>query len=504
MTRYHINPETYRANLCRATVRDCPISPAFGEAEAPHFETKEDLRAYIEEQSNVKHGETTKLQKPVETPEEQKIDDSQNITYSFLKEFEKEEEKFKEDFDGVPNRFFNADLAGKEIAIRINAEGELDLQVRRPGVMIRRLTSAVSSPKDAVNVPDEKFEQYTKDLGLSDLKPIRDPSILGAFRTDEAWVATAENGDRVVISGAAANSKLLTTRYFRYGTKEEIGAPSFKFIDKRSVVGAMRIQRKTGRNVLGDHINAENYAEAREKALEAYHELVDAQGEGKNFLNQKKYVRDNTGKVATAWMDKKNPSKEAKAMMQNTSLKQAFRHVEVDNDVDPAEFADFEKAYHEVEDKLPPIPGNKQPELRIRKLGKHGSAGFEVHGLFNPAQNSIAIDVRNSGSFIHEYGHQLDLITNNNASLQDDFKDITKQYSRNLQLPPEASKRHDYYTTPTEIHSRCFEVYAHERLGIDNRLLDKTKFDNFDYAPIQNNPELKQRAFDFFDNIFKK
>lgn len=53
--RYHINPETGRANICRATVRACPVGGTDGK-EAPHFDTKEEARTYYEQQQEAQRG----------------------------------------------------------------------------------------------------------------------------------------------------------------------------------------------------------------------------------------------------------------------------------------------------------------------------------------------------------------------------------------------------------------------------------------------------------------
>lgn len=45
--KYHINPETGRANICRAELRDCPLKREDG-SPAPHFDNKADLKKYVE------------------------------------------------------------------------------------------------------------------------------------------------------------------------------------------------------------------------------------------------------------------------------------------------------------------------------------------------------------------------------------------------------------------------------------------------------------------------
>ena len=151
-------------------------------------------------------------------------------------------------------------------------------------------------------------------------------------------------------------------------------------------------------------------------------------------------------------------------------------------------------------DKLPPMAEDRKPELRLRKLGKHRATG-----VFFPHKNTIAVDIRDSSSFIHEYGHYIDLTVKNNQSLNNEFTSVTKEYSSALKMPDVMGEgKREYYTTPTEVHSRAFEMYAHERLGINNRLLNPDKFNEFDYKPFKDNPELKEKTFAFFDKVFSK
>lgn len=45
--KYHINDTTQRVNICRAQLGRCPVNPAFGESETPHFESKQGARDYV-------------------------------------------------------------------------------------------------------------------------------------------------------------------------------------------------------------------------------------------------------------------------------------------------------------------------------------------------------------------------------------------------------------------------------------------------------------------------
>lgn len=60
MTRYHVNPETGRPNICRAKIR-CDF--AVDGQEPPHFESKADAKVYAEKILKEEHGATATLSK---------------------------------------------------------------------------------------------------------------------------------------------------------------------------------------------------------------------------------------------------------------------------------------------------------------------------------------------------------------------------------------------------------------------------------------------------------
>lgn len=62
MARYHVNPETNRPNICRATIR-CDF--AVDGQEPPHFDNKDDAKAYAEKNLTEEHGATAAVKKTV-------------------------------------------------------------------------------------------------------------------------------------------------------------------------------------------------------------------------------------------------------------------------------------------------------------------------------------------------------------------------------------------------------------------------------------------------------
>ena len=68
MTKYHINPETERVNICRAQNK-CQFTQENGK-EALHFDSKEDAKKFIEKSNAKKYSSMTTLKKTSKTKQE--------------------------------------------------------------------------------------------------------------------------------------------------------------------------------------------------------------------------------------------------------------------------------------------------------------------------------------------------------------------------------------------------------------------------------------------------
>ena len=151
------------------------------------------------------------------------------------------------------------------------------------------------------------------------------------------------------------------------------------------------------------------------------------------------------------------------------------------------------------------------------------------------------MDVRNTESFIHEYGHYLDYKHGGkeNYSLRDDFEHIITSYSNNfkiiskkkeddlltrlmkaskesipsvvsleekrlsseLELLKQTEKMFDYFTTPTEIFARGFELWVFETITSNSSLLkNREEYSNrIEYTSFNG---IKESLFAFFATIF--
>lgn len=107
-TRYHINPETMRPNICRAEEPEsCPYFNEETGTPAPHFNSKPEAREYVERVMEKEHGETTTIFKG---------DKSSNIS-PFLQNYLKQERGevvSEETLDGLRFRRYSP-LSGGEL-----------------------------------------------------------------------------------------------------------------------------------------------------------------------------------------------------------------------------------------------------------------------------------------------------------------------------------------------------------------------------------------------------
>jgi hypothetical protein len=259
-----------------------------------------------------------------------------------------------------------------------------------------------------------------------------------------------------------------------------------------------------------------------------------------NFVLNQKYARQSGATIATVQSDKKYQDSE---LNKSTIFNQlGFRKVEVDTqkyegkEFDYSLFRKVEEDFEAICNKLP--HASAQPELKFRKLGKH-----KATGLYAPFLNILAVDVRNTESFVHEYGHYLDYKHGDKASesysLEDNFEHIITAYSNNfkiiskkmeddlltrlmkaskesipsvvsleeqrlsseLALLEQTVKMYDYFTTPTEIFARGFELWVYETITSNSSLL-KNKEDYSNRIEYTSFNGIKESLFAFFATIF--
>lgn len=195
-----------------------------------------------------------------------------------------------------------------------------------------------------------------------------------------------------------------------------------------------------------------------------------------DIILQREYEKDIDKQTrASAWQTKKNINKETQEIMDTTSLKDHFKFIELDNDVDLKLFNQFETEMKRVHSILPKT--DTPFDLRLRKLGNYNALG-----LYVPSNNTIAVDFRDDiggvgiQSFIHEYGHALDYNVRNDGktmSIQENFRPLVTRYRENIERLAKGtyvSKKANYYGTPTEVFARAFEIYVSD-LGLKSSFI---------------------------------
>lgn len=226
-----------------------------------------------------------------------------------------------------------------------------------------------------------------------------------------------------------------------------------------------------------------------------------------NHSMNREYARETGKTISTFRTDKKYQDE---ALNKSTLFNEmGFRKVEIDTQkydgevFNYEEFSKVEQDFLAVLDKLP--QAKAQPELKFRRLGKH-----KAWGIYSPALNILAVDVRHTESFIHEYGHYLDFKHGDEVySEMSTFFPIIKAYEEKLTELAEDSKyaqkltakRMSYYLIPTEVFARAFELWVSGTIVSDATIIYSTETYNSqpEYIAFSH---IKELVFSFFNAIF--
>ena len=233
---------------------------------------------------------------------------------------------------------------------------------------------------------------------------------------------------------------------------------------------------------------------------------VSKQLEDYNIELMEQYDRDIQKEVARAFETKKNiPGKILKVMNSNKFLNY-FSYVELDADTDLDKFRLVEDEWERIIKMFDLNKLDKKPELRFRKLGKHRALG-----LYYPGLKCLCVDITSPSSFMHEFGHHIDYTYSTRPmSLQYEFRNILREYTKAYDKPRGEDKylynKRKYFTTPTEIFARTFEMYLVNK-KIETTFLKEKK----DMNIINGYPEFDEKVinqindyFDSFELDFKK
>lgn len=246
-----------------------------------------------------------------------------------------------------------------------------------------------------------------------------------------------------------------------------------------------RIYVQNTKRTVTHTIRESDYQAARKSNL-ALKFLHDYLADTYNLVIEQHFERDLDKQThARAWEQKKQINKETRAMMDKTQLKQYFKAVELDNDVDLDLYKQLSPEMMRLLKIMP--AGDQKPILRLRKLGN-----YKAKGMYVPSKNTLVVDFRRPGeiyqnmadgtgtagytSFVHEYGHYLDrhlTADDKPLSIQPEFRKILQAYQRNFDVKTKGTpleKHAGYFKTPTEVFARAFEIYV-KQAGLKSNLI---------------------------------
>lgn len=161
MTKYHINQETGRPNICRATVKDCPVG---GE----HFNSKEEARAGFEAQQSGSFGVPMKKEKS-------KGGDPVSVLRDRIAEREAKSESLrleKETASPSRKKKINGELRGIGIHIAREKRELSNLEKNLEKVLVPTGVSKTvrANEIDVTNMSDDEF--YSLEPSVEDLEEI--------------------------------------------------------------------------------------------------------------------------------------------------------------------------------------------------------------------------------------------------------------------------------------------------------------------------------------------
>ncbi len=370
------------------------------------------------------------------------------MRYSFLKQFTKEVKQAETRFSDVPKKFYRADMVN----------GPLDPKYSyKPCPLVAYICDQLTLVKEGSEAEASQVEAMARELHLVNVQVGR---IWGSKGGNRLYV-------RVLI--AAPGDGIETV------------------VRLRDLIGFYRTYKATGFNAFDYRLDHwDKYSMPVDLGEVMRDELTKALGIVLNYRSQSTYIANakrTHESTARAWEQKKTQDSELLHLARVSPLNAYFTHIEIDESVCASEWADFES---QVLTALKHLPWSRQlaPVLRVRKLGRH-----KASGIYFPHVNTIAVDVRTSKSFIHEYSHYVDLALHNSFSTTPAFAEVVANYRAHLELPEglDTPRKRAYYTTPTEIFARASEVYHHYK-NTQTRLINNEAImqHRFDYQPLIN------------------
>lgn len=349
------------------------------------------------------------------------------------------------------------------------------------------------------------FLEYDEDL-LGDISIMADKSLgLGKIAYDNFLEIPYNNDDMPNTIYFDMNGKLAKSKTGSKYIWRDKKRGRFTAYDGKRVVAMYKIYNEISkRGADGDYFKSaflngfQTWYWSSSELSKTLEVILDIFQDDVSIKSMEDYEKNQSGEYAKAFQTKKNINKAMLEKMETTSfLENGFNYVEIDNSTDLEKFEQVEGEWNEVYSELPKVSKTKI-DLRFRKLGKHRASG-----IYFPTQNCISIDPKGVSSMIHEYGHLVDYeMFDKVLSLTPDFRDIIRSYSLEVdKLPKESfvTKKRSYYTTPTEVFARAFEIYMSKRISTSFLKNDGEYETRDDYTCF--NSKALEMVESFFDKL---
>ena len=192
------------------------------------------------------------------------------------------------------------------------------------------------------------------------------------------------------------------------------------------------------------------------------------------------YYQDLEKTYAKSYMLKKSTTQKTQKAMALSRFNDYFGFVEFDVDTDLSKVEEIALEFKAVKETYFPSIDAKANAIRFRKLGQH-----KALGLYYPSLACLCVDIHSPSSLIHEFGHLIDYCYGR-LSEKKDFATVRTLYvehfdnalekDKALQKKMKSGSKYNraYYTMPTEIFARCFELYVSQCLEVRNSIVPST------------------------------
>jgi len=166
--------------------------------------------------------------------------------------------------------------------------------------------------------------------------------------------------------------------------------------------------------------------------------------------------------------------------MERSLFNEYFGFVEFDEQTDISKAQEIALEFTALKETYLKSIDSSENAIRFRKLGNHKAVG-----LYYPSVKCLCVDIHCPSSLVHEYGHLIDYSLGGLSSLSD-FRKIKSMYVDYIYHKMEQNNTFKsamkgkgkynlkYFTLPTEIFARSFEIYVSLVLGVRNSIVPES------------------------------